>query len=370
MTAPTTYSGLQKKKTPWGAIPLVLLTLVFAILATNAFAAPLTTQRVVDTQILQQEVCFDYDAVPRRSTLYPEPQNLGRQASYLVKLLDKFTVHITCKIAASPEQQVLGTHLVTMRLQAGNYWTKEYILSPKQTFTGEGNFIALELPVTIPFRDLLAFGETVSKEAEIGVGIYTLSINPVIRAQTQVGERLLQNEHTPSFQFQLTPTLLTPVGLPRDRFSDNSDPERDLIQTQSVSADITETVPGSFSLMGIDMPPQLAGTLSVLLSITALIWSSLLIRPWWQQRRPPSEKELIEKRYGSRLIKVNGDAPTHAGQKVMLTSFKALLTIADEREKSIFHTCIGKETTTDLYYLIDDGIAYCYSTPAGGEVGC
>lgn len=81
-------------------IPLALLALTSMVFAIQSIKAPLEIEQVVATQVLEQEVVFDYTATPRISTLYPTRAQLGRQTTYLVNLLDQFTVHIKGQVKA------------------------------------------------------------------------------------------------------------------------------------------------------------------------------------------------------------------------------------------------------------------------------
>ncbi|HHW99201.1 MAG TPA: hypothetical protein GX738_06185, partial [Firmicutes bacterium] len=185
-------------------IPLALLATASLVFAVQAITAPLEIEQVVATQVLEQEVSFDYSAIPRISTLYPTREPLGRQKTYLVNLLDQFTVHIRGRVKAPYGVQVEGSHQVVMRVEADNLWSKDYVLNPETSFSGADEFMALDLPLVLPLRELLDFGAEVAKEAQTGSSAYKITLLPYLKAQTVGESPALANEFGPSFAFELS----------------------------------------------------------------------------------------------------------------------------------------------------------------------
>lgn len=363
----TTYSKVLRLL----PIPLGLLALLCIVLAGRAIFAPLQIEEVATTQVLKQEVVFDYTAIPRVSTLYPSTNPLGKQPAYLVNLIDQFQVKVKCNINAPDGAEVQGTHQVTMRVDAGGLWTKDYVLSREQSFSGSGSFKAFDLPLAIPIRELLAFGAQVNKEAETGPAAYKLTVTPTIIVEATNDTTLLANNFTPSFAFELSNILLTPKGLPKDRFVEDVDPTQDLLQTNLVSQPITHIVPNQFPLLGKQLTIPAARVLfscAALLLIYAVI---KLITFNYKMRPQLTEAEKIQKRYSSRLIDVKYGVLGLGTQQLQLGSFQALLTIADEREKPILHaTNLDGIENGHIYYLVDDNITYSYFLPESPDARC
>lgn len=341
-------------------IPLGLLALLCLVLASRAIFAPLEVEEVATTLVLEQKVAFDYTAIPKVSTLYPSATPLGIQPAYLVNLTDLFKVNIQCNISAPERAEVQGTHQVIMRLDASGLWTKDYVLSREQSFSGSGSFAAFDLPLAIPIRDILAFGAQVSKEAGTVPGLYKLTIIPKIIVEATNDAKILVNDFMPSFSFELSSLQLIPKGLPKDRYMEDADPTQDLLQTNLVSQPITHIVPNQFSLFGgrhLTIPAARVLFICVaLVLVYAVIW--LIIFNY--KRRPQlTEAEKVQKRYSSRLVDVKYGALGVGTQQLQLDSFQALLTIADEREKPILHaTNLDGVENGHLYYLVDDNITY------------
>lgn len=352
-------------------LPLGLAALLFLVLAYRAISAPLEIEQVVAQETLAQEVSFDYSAIPKVSSLYPTATALGRQPTYLVNLTDRFDIKVQGKVTAAAGQQIEGTHEVIMRLQAGELWTKDYVLSPKQPFTGSGEFIALDLQTKLPFAELLAFSAQVAEEAKTGPSSFLVSLLPHIQAQVVGDTPGLVNTFAPCFGFELTTLQLTPKGVPRDRYSDANDATQDLVQQQAVSRPIVETVPNQINLLNAQLTVPAA---KVLYSCVALMF--LYLTCWLGlknlRRRPQlSEVELINKRHGSRIIEVKHGAFAANQQLLQLGSFQSLLTLADDREKSILHTTdIDGLPSNHIYYLMDEGITYAYCIPESPEAKC
>lgn len=363
----TTYSKVLRLL----PIPLGLLALLCLFLAGSAILAPLEIEEVATTQVLEQEVTFDYTAIPRLSTLYPNANPLGKQPAYLVNLIDQFQVNIQCHIGAPEGTEVQGTHQVTMRLDAGGLWTKDYVLSREQPFSGSGSFTAFDLPLAIPFRELLAFGAQVSKEAETGPGVYKFTIIPKIAAEAASDTTLLVNDFAPSFAFELSNILLTPKGLPKDRYMEDANAAQDLLQTNLVSQPIMQIVPNQFPLFGRQLTIPAARVLFICAALVLFYAVGMLITFNYKRRPQLTEAEKIQKRYSNKLVDVKYGSPGRGTQQLQLGSFQALLTIADESEKPILHaTNVDGIENGHLYYLIDDSITYSYFLPESPDAEC
>jgi hypothetical protein len=352
-------AALQRVKA-YLAIPLLIIALVFLVTAVKAFTTPSAIEQVADTVELRQEVAFDYSATTRPSTLYPTVTKLARQSRYLLNLTDTFTVTILANISSGETQEITGTYLVIMKLTADDLWEKEYLLMPETAFQGEGR-VTLELPIDIPFRDLLSFAESVAKEAWISSGSYTLVISPQIAAQTRVGDELLESTFTPWLTFELSSSQLVPKGMLTDRYSSQHDPEQDLVQVNLTSRQQTELVPNSLVILGFPFQPRGAGLVFGLLAAAIIAYAFPLARGALTKRAPLAEHERIANRYGKRLIEVNSASINLGVRSIPLKRFQALLTIADEREKPVFYAVDSSdEQPTHIYYLMDEGITYYY----------
>lgn len=353
-------------------IPLALLALTSMVFAIQSIKAPLEIEQVVATQVLEQEVVFDYTATPRISTLYPTRAQLGRQTTYLVNLLDQFTVHIKGQVKAPTDMKLEGAHQVTMRVEAGNVWAKDYVLSPEKPFSGVGEFVALDLSLVLPLRDVMSFGEQVSKEAGVATGVYKLTLFPYMKTKTVGDGPALTNEFMPSFAFELSGPLLTPRGVPpQGSYYEEYDPSQDLVQSHSVSQPIIELVPNSFSVLGRSIPVPTARILSTSVTLLSSCLALFLLVSNNKNRVRLTEAELIKKRYGGRIIEVKAGSLDLGKQRLQSGSFQALLSLADERDRSIF--CTGQidgVPSTNTYYLIDGDIVYFYTMPGGSEIQC
>lgn len=348
-------------------IPLALLATASLVFAVQAITAPLEIEQVVATQVLEQEVSFDYSAIPRISTLYPTREPLGRQKTYLVNLLDQFTVHIRGRVKAPYGVQVEGSHQVVMRVEADNLWSKDYVLNPETSFSGADEFMALDLPLVLPLRELLDFGAEVAKEAQTGSSAYKITLLPYLKAQTVGESPALANEFGPSFAFELSNLILIPRGVPQERYYEEYDSTQDLVQSHAVSQPVTELQPNAFLGLPIPAARVLFVCLTLLSSYLAL-W--LLVRNS-KNRVRLSEAEIIQKRYGTRIIEVQAGSLPVGKQRLQLGNFQALLALADEREKSILYTNhVDGVASSHTYYLIDGDLVYTYIIPRSSEVPC
>lgn len=352
-------------------IPLGLLGILFLVLTFNAISAPIEVEQVVTTQILKQDVSFDYTAIPKVSTLYPAATSLGKQPTYLVNLTDQFNLSMTANVVAPEGMQVHGTHKVIMRLNAGGLWTKDYVLSKEQTFSGSGEFAALDLQVTLPIEELLTFGVQVGKEAGTTPSSYTLTILPYVSAEVVSETTKLMNEFTPSFAFELSSLQLKPKGLPKERYAEDSDPAQDLFQSNSVSQPVTQIVPNQLVCLGVHLLVPAARVLNACLAVLFSYLTIWLVITNSKRRPNLSEAEMIQKRYGGKIVEVKYGSLGLGKQQLQLGSFQSLLTLADEREKSIIYTTnIDGVANNHTYYLIDADIAYFYSIAGSSEVPC
>ena len=376
----TSSRALARKSVDWGRMTavfrpflpmlLAILTLTFIMLTVQAWRTSASSERQAASKTLRQEVAFDYTAVPSKSTLYPLAAKLGRKPSYLVKLTSQFTVDISSRIFAPEGTEVSGTYSVILNLQAGKFWSKDYPLVPTRSFSGTGEFTAFELPVNIPIHDYLAFAAQVAKEAQTSPGTYTLTVYPYIKAQLKDGAESLVNEFLPLFSFDLSGTQLVPRGLPKEGYSETQDVTPDLVQEQTTSAKVTESVSNSLGLFGLAIPVIVGRILYSCMALAALV-STIWLEIGRSQRRPRlTETERIIKRYGSRIVHVQAGAFDSQHQTAILGSFKALLAMADERGRPIFHSsCNDGVPQTDGFFLLDEGIRFCYlARPGGGMV--
>lgn len=352
---------LKQVLKPYLPIPLILLALLCAFLTVKAIKEPAQTEQVLHVLSLEQEVSFDYGAHTISSVLYPTPVDLGPQKIYLLHLIDQFKIDLSVKIKAPQDQAVAGTGKVLMRLVAGDYWFKDYLLSPETSFKGRGEFMALELPLVLPYQELLAFGARVSEEAKTGPGTYTVQILPILKAGFDGEGAGPVNEFEPQFNFNLSNLQLVPEGLPKDRY-DEINAAADSVQSHSVDKRVMQAVPNKFLVFGVRLPLAAARAVLGTLTFSCGLLAALLTLNNIKTKPLLGEAALIKKRYGGRLAQVQTAGALLGNQIIQMASFQALVNIADEEGKIILYTdTIDGEKRGHTYYLPDGGLTYLYS---------
>ncbi|SFG82442.1 hypothetical protein SAMN05660649_02815 [Desulfotomaculum arcticum] len=327
----------------------MLIAVLFLILTAYSLITPAEVKKEVINQTLEQRVTFSHSVIPQRSILYPEPEPLTNQAGkYFIKIIDEFKVGIKADIVSNPKVPVEGTSTVDLKLRAReddvDLWSRDYILSPEAKFEGTGTFPVIDDAFIVPLPAIQEFIKQVEEETGIRPrNGYLLDITPVIK--TKATNKEITNDFNPSLSFSLS----------QNRIISQSK----LQQENIVSLADTKVIPGYINILVCRVPVVYAryifGGLT-LLGLGAAVWLFGLYR-----RNKPFESEAltINRRYRSRIITAQNSLLNSELSVIHLQSFKELLKLADERDKSIISICEDGNNT--CRYCVPDGkTLYCY----------
>lgn len=320
-----------------------------AIFCFRSFTTPTQIEEPVTIGSLKQEVAFEHGAVPRVSALYPSPGELRNQATYFTQITDRFFVSVKADLATEPEMTVTGTSQVILNLKAGELWSRDYILEHQKEFEGRGECTVIDGTFGIPLADILAFTKQVEEETRVTPNNgYTLSVTPVINARTRETGEPLVTEFSPAYTIELTQREIRPTGEP--------------VRENTASLTETRLVPGTVGALGLQVPviPARYGSAALTVSCGGLIL--LMLRQRRRNSVPMSEVEMINRRYRNRMVTASKGVIEADASVIHLESFKELLKIADETDKSIIRLQEFRDGAKVFRYCIPDGkTLYCYT---------
>ncbi|MBO8128216.1 MAG: hypothetical protein H0Z39_03325 [Peptococcaceae bacterium] len=333
---------------PYLPIAVTILALLFIVLTWHAFATPVEVKEEVTTHTLKQNVTFNYMVTPKRSTLYPDPVPFNDQKTYFTQVTEGLEVSVKADIASQPPVPVEGTSEVLLKLQAGELWEREYVLSPQREFEGNGTLTVVDDTFDVPLQKILAFTKQVEEETKVYPRDgYTLNITPVVKAKALGTSEPLTNEFTPSFSFNLTQRELIP-------------PE-ELKQEQSAALTGVNVLPGIINVLGLEMPVVTARYASSILTVFYLILAVWLFKLYFNSRPRLSDVQAINRRYRGRIVAARSGIIDPDMTVIRMATFKELLKLADERDKSII--CLNEQENGKpvCRYCVPDGeTLYCY----------
>jgi len=219
---------------------------------------------------------------------------------------------------------------------------------PSSRFAGSGTFTVVDNTFDVPLREILVFTKQVEEETEVYPRDgYTLAVIPVIKAGVRDADGTLQNDFTPAFTFKTTQRELRPEGEVR--------------QQKSTELTAVAAVPATVNILGLALPAATARCVFGFAAVLATGLAAWLAYVYLKSRQPPSEVERIGRRHRGRIVRALPGTQV-SGAIVPLNSFKELLRLADEREKSII--CLERlegGRRICRYCLPDGGTVYCYT---------
>lgn len=338
-------------------IVLILGALALGALVLGVFAFTRPIQRTVADDVPYQHINILLYHAPDVDDLYDaervqtgEPVFLQSNCEIQFDLAYQF---VADAFLPGESDQFSGAYQVHAQISDPNGWNRSFQLAPPTEFSGASftNKMTFDL---CHLRDLIA---DLEERTGTNTGWYTLSINPHISAIGSVGGRILGEEITPRFNFQINEVMMR---LPGDFEEENPD---ELTQVQAGTLPGTKTIPNTLAIFGMDLPVIAARMISgggFGLCLLGIAWFGWPIYQEWQR----GDASRIRVQYAPMLVDVQPGDFSPSGQVIAMDSIEDLAKLAERYGAMIMY-----EETDGLhrYWVQDDQVVYEYLLDSSAE---
>jgi hypothetical protein len=333
-------------------------TVALVALLASAGLAALSFTRPASVAGTQQDLytqggTFSYDATaPAGKPVYGGTSVSTGQPIFL-RLVQHANFHFTYRFETKASHSISGRVGLVASLSAPDGWKRTLPLSATRSFSGD----AVTVTGSLDLRELNALLGKVGELSNVTAGTYTLTLQPQVSVHGAIAGDAVNDSFTPklgfmldSYQLQLQPSSATGT-------SSTS------LLSQSASGSGPVTVANTVSLLKLKLPVTESRRIAVFggVAALALLLAGLALA---RRRRPRSEREGIEQRFGELIVRVTAtprglDLPT-----VSLGSIDGLVQIAEQLGRVILHL---ENEEADVYFVEDNGFVYTYE-PQAAEV--
>ncbi|MDD2481639.1 MAG: DUF5305 family protein [Lutispora sp.] len=346
------FGEINKKYRPYIVGVIVILCITFTLLAYQAIRQPLMIEEKVIANTIEEKVIFDYVAVVKPSTLYPQGGKVVPDQVIFYKLADKLIIQLDASINSARPVRIEGSIGVVFRLVAKDMWEREFELVAAQPINTEGiSHSLLHEEIHLDLKELFSFIEKVEEETLVRSSNYTLLIKPkiegtVYQKNENKAHEIISNIEIP---FQLTGQYI--------KYAAES-LEKEFIRTEIIED--VNTVPQSFNFFGKELTVIKARySFSIVAIILLILIIISIVEKAKQKKEKVNEIYLIDKKHKSKIISISDKAGFKNSPQLGLDSFKALLQIAEEKDEPILRYADDIEGSV-YYYIIATPTIYYY----------
>ncbi len=334
---------------------IAILWLISTIFAFKAMGQPLDIERKIIENKIEEKTIFDYAAIVRPSTLYPQGGKVAPDGVIFTNLTDKLIIKLDSSINTEKPVRVEGNAEVIYSLVSKDMWEREFELVSPQAINLQGTTSSLlKKEIQIDLEKISNFIKRVEEETLVRPSSYILNVKPKIKG-TVYGDNdeilhVIDNEMV--IPFELSGQQIKYVA---------ESPKKEFIKTKTL--DRINKFPQSFSFLGIKMSVVNARYIFGIISITLL---TLIIVAFFEnsliKKEKESEVDLIDKKNRSKIIEISDEINFGELPQLSLKSFKALSRIAEEKEEFILRYANNIEGTVYYYVLGNTNIYYYCSS--------
>ncbi|MFS0689419.1 DUF5305 family protein [Sporosarcina sp. 179-K 8C2 HS] len=329
-------------------LSLLPLLLIIGALSIYSWMTPQTTTVQLVDSTSNIETAFAYKATMSPNILYPEGGTVDVGDTLFKKITAAIPLDLKTIIKSEEEVLAKGTYDIQLIVKAGDIWQRTYPLQSKQTFEQKGKDISvIDNVYKIDLTQLNAFITQVEEETGVRQSQYDLEVVPTIHGVIQYAdmERELQVQDKLIFHY-----LYDEIKLASEKSF-----------TTAVQFNESETTANPFSLLELTLPLITVRITTTVLSVILLlsIIFSFKYLDTGRVRPVKSESEKLNKKYGSRMIRISQLIDFTGKTVIPFDTFKSLLKIADEKEQPIFFYENGNDRS-QLYLIVDGAYVYTF----------
>ncbi len=334
----------------------VVIVMFSGVMTVKALLAEEELSEELIVKEIEKNINYDYRVNKQPSILYPEgtePLEFGAKEVYFTSLVDDFEIIVEGEISKEPSSNPDGDMDISLYLFDEERW--EYEMEPQidiKENNSEDGVSIFKSSLTLPVDEALGIKEAISEET----GVRPRDVKFVVKSELETPP--LEDDEQPG-------VLASDYSLAIDDNIIEPGEEESYENSSKITEEITET--NYLGVLGISMKVSQGRTVFPVLTLFFLAvcgFGTYVIRQKQLETINAGKLEFnkIKKRYGKRIIETkefNGDISEKA--KIKVSSFEELIKISDEIEKPIlqYYQAIGGGSKS-IFYLISDGIMYCY----------
>lgn len=343
------YSQINKKYRKYLLGFIVIIFIISAVLCFLAIRQPLQIEEKIITNNIEEITSFDYKAVVKPSTLYPNGGVVTPDKVIFNSLTEDFIVNIKSDINTDKPVKIEAIKEIKYSIVAEKMWEREFTLVDQKQINIEGdssNLLNNEVHLNLP--EINNYITKVEEETLVRPN-YLLVIKPKI-----TGKIFDENNN---IIYEINNLLEIPFSLSGQYISYAGETEeKEFINTKIIEE--TNIKPQYFNIFGMNLY-VVASRLGF--GITALI-SLILIVLYFKEvnsnkRTGTTEISIIDKKNKSKIVTVSNKIDLQNNSYINIKSFKDLLKIAEEKDETILKY---EDCTLGIIYYYITGTSFIY----------
>lgn len=319
------------------AVLLLLILLSSAILVLFGFIG-LKFKETVQTGSYSADAEILY-SVKLLENPYYNLETIKPGNGYITKFADSMDLDFSYILGGEQASDIRGESQAELVLEAfyndtDVVWSKAFSILPKASFyTAQTTGHA-----TLPLQDYVALANLMRENTGV-VTTVRATLNYTVKVSALVNGTPIENSAEATMIFPVTGDVFAVQGEPVSSYSETLEAE-----------EAVEVLPQKETkIFGIILVVLFSGTLLWLLIFSAAVYPD-----------PATQAlERICKKYGGRIITLNGEKLPGTDGAIALKSFRDLLLTADEMKKPVLKNCCENAQDT-VFYVFDEQRCYVF----------
>ena len=302
----------------------------------KAVSTPPVVEKKVPVFEYEHSGALDYTVLLKPNILY-DTTELGPGKTYFLELTEDIVFNFQYNfLADKPLKSLEETYEVVATMESPGMWKKEFVFVPPSEAEEGGFSVSFTVPIA-QFRELL---DAIEKETNVPAVSYKLTVLPRVHVVAETDYGLVDEVFEMPVPIKIEQGLIQ-VGKEGQK----------LEKVEAGSLDETQFVP--VTLWDTVKVAAGVGFLLSALFFAYLLWMLWASKNW--RPGPREEFEMVRKRYGDFLVKVDSlPSPQGRHNVVRLNSIHDLMKIAEGLYKPV------------LYQADESGYVYCVLDNLGG----
>lgn len=325
---------------------ILILWIFFTIYSLITISRPIQiTENLNDNNFVESTI-FQYQADVHPYTLNPRGGLMDIDKSIFTTITKDVLLHLKTTINSDKPIKISGVKKVILKIMADEFWEKEFVLKPEESFSSEGiSNYAFDDFLTLNISELTDFIKKMENDTKVRLSTYVFEIAPIIDGKIYYNNKEYPINMDSKAYVDYSETLITL----RD--------EKTFTHMTNLTNSII--VPQYYHIFNIAFPLKTVKIINVLLYL--LFTGFLIYRCYKYIILIPKKSQIqtIERKYRTRFIPILKDINTSIYEMILLDSFNSMVKLSDEKELLILKY-ISNDKMNAIYYLIDGKCMYVY----------
>lgn len=330
-----------------------LLLVAAALLLARTLTKPLVVEERIVEYSYQQEARVDYYVSVYPNALYPE-KTLEPGRVYLANFLDQIHTQFTYLFKGERAAEIRGKYSIVAMAEAftgkekKKVWQREFVCLPETSFAGADQVVTVRQDWPLKLSYYNDFAKEVIKASDFVPDEVKLTVRWDLSCEAVTDKGTIKE--------QLAPTMVIPLAQ----------------KALEIGGDLVQEKPGALSktvrapVERDNRPIWGYGGLIALCTLAILFLLLFTTSPGAGTELLRRRLAKILKRYGHRLVAVEGEIPLTSYKVVSVRSLEDLVKLADELNRPIIYASCPGQHDAPSFYVFDEPAVFVWELKADG----